>query len=80
MLENLNILELSHNEIDCKEYKENEFLVKFIRKYTNLKSIKLISSYFFGLWDINISIEFKEAGFRKLYTDLLTEFKNNNWK
>ena len=78
LLENLNVLDLSHNEIDCKEYKENEFLVKCIRKYTNLKSIKLIRSYFFSLWDINISIDYKDSGFRKLYTDLLTEFKNNN--
>ena len=78
LLENLNVLDLSHNDIDCKEYKENEFLVKCIRKYTNLKAIKLLCSYFFGLWDLNISIEYKETGFRKLYTDLLTEFKNNN--
>ncbi len=78
LLENLNVLDLSHNEIDCKEYKENEFLVKCIRKYTNLKSIKLICSYFFSLWDLNISIDYKDNGFRKLYTDLLTEFKKNN--
>ena len=78
LLENLNVLDLSHNEIDCKEYKENEFLVKCIRKYTNLKSIKLIHSYFFSLWDLNISIDYKDNGFRKLYTDLLTEFKKNN--
>ena len=78
MLENLNVLDLSHNEIDCNEYEENEFLVKCIKKYTNLKSIKLIYSNFYGVWDLNISIDNEYKGIRKLYINLLDEIKKNN--
>ena len=76
ILENLNCLDLSYNDIGCEQYEENEFLIKFIKKYTNLKSIKLIITNFFNFWNLNL--DNKEKDFKRLYTDLLNDLKVKN--
>ena len=76
MLENLNCLDLSYNDIGCEQYEENESLIKFIKKYTNLKSIKLIITTFFNFWNLNL--DNKEKDFKRLYIDLLNDLKVKN--
>ena len=76
ILENLNCLDLSYNDIGCEKYEENESLIKFIKKYTNLKSIKLIITTFFNFWNLNL--DNKEKDFKQLYIDLLNDLKVKN--
>ena len=80
LLENLNILDLNQNEINCEKYIENEFLIKVIQKFTNLKCIKLVDSGFYNFWNLNISSDFQDNGFRTLYSDLLKYLKENKRK
>ena len=71
VLENINVLDLSENEISCQNYENHEFLVKFVLKYINLKSIKLLNTSFLKFWNFNISSEIdEEFKYKKLYKKL----------
>ena len=74
LIGSLNIIDLSENQIQCKEYKENEYLVKFFEKYHNLKQIKLMNSEFIGNWNTNIQ---KDA-FKQLYKEFIEYLKKEN--
>lgn len=76
LLENLNVLDLSENEIQCKKYEENEFLKSFIQKYQNLEVIKLKNSLFYRMWNINLDIK----NIRELYNEIIDYIETNNRK
>ena len=78
ILENLNSFDLSQNIITCEKYNENESLVNFIKKHQNLEKLKLIESYFFKSWNMNITPEQDiEEKFKNLYKDLVKDLKIN---
>ena len=78
-LENLKILDLSQNEIFCKKIEENDFLIQFIKKYTNLEILKLKNSYFYPNWIANVSPDYnKDPKFSRLYLGLLNYLKSGN--
>jgi len=78
-LEKLTSLNLSDNQIDCKEYEENEYLIKFIEKHEKLEIIKLNYCSFFNIWDMNISPNGNHSEkFRKLYEDFKVYLNKSN--
>ena len=71
LLENINIIDLSENNIRCTNFVDNENLVKLIKKYNNLEMIKLLNSYYFESWTKNISAKNDpESKFKNLFKDL----------
>jgi len=78
-LEKLTSLNLSDNQIDCQEYEENEYLIKFIEKHEKLEIIKLNYCSFFNIWDMNISPNGNHSEkFRKLYEDFKIYLNKSN--
>ena len=79
LLENLNVLDLSENIIKVDKIEENEALLNLIKKYTNLKSIKLRNSYFFESWDYHVSLDSGDSEkYREIYTRLLKDLSAKN--
>ena len=78
-LDNLKYMDLSQNEIFCKNLEDNEFMVQTITKFTNLERIKLKETNFYSNWITKISPNFsKDQQFTKLYSDFLEYLKKNN--
>ena len=79
LLEKLNIMDLSENEISCNKYEDSVGLVKFIEKYQNLKKIKFINSTFIQNWTRNVAYDLDINGeFKKLYSDFKDKLKKEN--
>ena len=80
-LPNLTYMDLSHNEIPCFKPEENEFLIKFIQKFENLKRLKLSNTSFFeNLINFISSDSLKDNRISKYYNILLSYLKENNRK
>ena len=79
LLEQLNTLDLSENDIGCDKFEESVSLIEFIEKYQNLKQIILINSMFVNNWTDHIAPNMDiEKKFNKLYSDLNDKLKLNN--
>ena len=79
LLEKLNCIDLSENEILCNKYEESFCLIKFIEKYQSLEKIKFINSKFIDNWTANIACDFDIDGkFKKLYSDFKDQLKKEN--
>ena len=77
-LPNLTYIDLSQNEIPCSKPEENEFLIKFIQKFENLKRIKLKNcSYFENVISL-ISVDSLDNPNRKIYNELIDYLKERN--
>jgi hypothetical protein len=74
LLDNINVLDISENTINCDKIEENEALRKFVERYTNLKTIKLRNTFFFGLWDYHISNDYENhKEYRDIYSKLIKD-------
>ena len=80
-LDNLNVIDLSHNEIQSKKVEEHSFLIKFIKKFSNLTKIKLKYSNFYEIWITNTSTNYDNSKqFSTLYVDLIKYLRQINRK
>ena len=79
LLENINIIDLSENNIRCTNFEDNENLVKLIKKYNNLEMIKLLNSYYFESWTKNISDKNDpQSKFKNLFNNLKSFLREND--
>ena len=79
LLENINTIDLSENNIACIKFRDNENLVKLIKKYNNLEMIKLLNSKYFESWIENISpSNDTDSKFNNLFQDLKSFLRKNN--
>ena len=79
LLENINTIDLSENNIACLKFQSNENLVKLIKKYHNLEMIKLLNSKYFESWIENISRKNDtDSKFNNLFQDLKSFLRKNN--
>ena len=77
-LENLKSINLSDNTIECKAFEENEYLVKFIVKCKNLKTMKMMNTRYFENWSISISSDNDiDLKFFNLYKSLVKSLEEN---
>ena len=76
LFENINVLDMSENTLNCDKIEENEALRKFVERYTNLKAIKLRNTFFFDLWDYHISDDSENhKDYRDIYIKLNKDLK-----
>ena len=81
VLNNLDVLNLSYNEIPCKKVEDHDMLIKFIKNFTNLTRLKLKNSNFYNNWILSTSPDYDNTQqFTKLYVDLIIYLKKNNRK
>ena len=79
LMEKLNIIDLSENEIKCQKFEESFALVKFIEKNQNLEQIKFMNSFFIDNWTTNIAPDLDiDEKFKKLYLELNKKLKLEN--